>query len=540
MAGAKETPRQKLINLMYLVLLAMLALQVSSAIIEKFQSLNQSIEAANIDASVRSNELMQQINLKVENNKNNPKDVALQDKARLIKKHTSELVKYLQNSKAALIEKTGGYNEEGGLVGAKEEEEVAQYMLGPGESKDGEGYDMQNRINEYVNQLNDLMREAKIETSYHKIALDGKQDPAYKDHKDHSKKTFAQLNFDATPLVAALSVISEKESAIRAMELNALSLINNRIGGDNIPIDKIRPIVQAQSQYVVAGMEYDANMFMAAYSSSYTPKMTLGENQIDVDQLGSGKVNFRASAGNFNEQGLAKKTWKGTITYPKADGTDSTYIIEQDYYVVKPSIDVKSAAIQRLYKHCGNKLDIQVPALGPEYQPEFSGAGARLINEGVSQVTVVPNQNRVKINVKNKGVQIGSVKYQAVPLPAPLVKLKVGNRDVDPIQGVTTSTARRLYIEIKAEKDLQRLLPRDTRYRIKNATIQLARGKTGSAPVRFNSQNMSQKIRALASNARPNERFIIELIDVERKNFLNQWMPVKNLNERIFQVYISN
>lgn len=543
MAGGKETPRQKMINLMYLVLLALLALQVSSAIIEKFQSLNTSLENANINAEKRSNELMQQIKVAVMNNKNNPQDVMLKEKAKTIRVETNKLVKYLRNTKEALIQKTGGRAEDGSLVGAKEEEKVAEMMLGPGESKNGEGYKLKSTLDSYVQHMNALMEDAKLNNTFNLLALDGKEDPIYKNHENHRLKSFAQLNFEGTPLVAALAVISEKESVIRAMEMQALSQINSKIGGEIIPVDKVRPVVLTKSNYVVAGTAYEADLFMAAYSSSYTPKMTFENNDIIVNETGTGKIKFRADAGNYNAQGVAKKTWKGTITYPKADGGDSTYAIEQEYFVRKPVIQATFDAAPIVYKECGNKLDIQVPALGAEYNPVFTANGGRVIPKSGGKIVFIPSKssNKASIKIKNNGIDIpGKVDYQVKTLPAPSIKIKVGNRDVNANKGVTPNRARGLWIEIKATDEIIEKLPNDTKYRILEGEVVLAKGKTGKAPVSFNSSNMRQVLRQLATQSSDGQRIIIDLKKVQRKNYLNQWITVKNLEKRIFSVDILN
>ena len=108
MAGGKETPRQKLIGMMYLVLLALLALQVSSVIIEKFAFINASLEVAVQDAETRNAQILKRIKHSVEEGKNATDDVKIQEKAVLVRKNTQEVLAYIRTLKQALIEKTGG------------------------------------------------------------------------------------------------------------------------------------------------------------------------------------------------------------------------------------------------------------------------------------------------------------------------------------------------------------------------------------------------------------------------------------------------
>ena len=131
---------------------------------------------------------------------------------------------------------------------------------------------------------------------------------------------------------------------------------------------------------------------MAAYHSSLKPEMTFQENNIEVNEKGVAEIGFRASGGNYDNNGLLKKTWTGTIKYPKPGGGDSVYVVKYDYYVVKPVIQVQGEATSELYKSCGNVLNIQVPALGADYNPTFTATGATIKQTSVKgKIIVIPN-----------------------------------------------------------------------------------------------------------------------------------------------------
>lgn len=536
MAGGKETPRQKLIGLMYLVLLAMLALQVSSVIIEKFQMLNTSIEASNESSEKQSLAIMRRIDNAVENNKRSPKDVAVQEKAKLVRGEAQQLIQYIQKVKKQLIEKSGGI-EDGKLKGGKDEESVAQVMLGPEGRKKGEAFELQKKLNAYASYLNTIMKDIDVDKQFEKLALDAKEDPMFMNDPEQKRKSFAQINFEGTPLVAALAVLSEKEATLRGIEKEALSLLSEKIGGEIIPVDRVRPVVLSKSNYVVAGLDYEADLFMAAYSSSFKPNMTYQGKTLDVNETGVGGVKFRASSNAYDEKGVAKKIWKGTITYPKPGGGDSTYQIEQEYYVVKPAIQVVAASIQMLYKDCGNELDVQVPALGAEYNPTFSVTGARLINRPQKgKVVVVPSARNVTLNVVNNGAQIGNVKYKVKELPVPTVDARSNGRPIDPIQGITKNGLRGLKIICTADKSVSTLLPNDTRYFTKKCKVILAKGSRVKATAKFNGTD-TPPLRRLAEQAQSGDRVIIEVEQVARRNFQGRILPVR-MPKKIIQVMI--
>merc|ERR1712023_612134 len=110
-------------------------------------------------------------------------------------------------------------------------------------------------------------------------------------------------------------------------------------------------------------------MFIAASSSGITPTMTYDGKEIDVDASGQGSVEFTAISSTFDKEGLARKTYEAAISVTLPGGKDTTFTSEIEYFVVKPTIQIQSTAVQALYLRCGNNLDVQVPQLGVAYNP---------------------------------------------------------------------------------------------------------------------------------------------------------------------------
>lgn len=196
MAGGKETPRQKLIGLMYLVLLALLALQVSSAIMEKFIFLDDSIKHANEISHKNNNDIALSIKKTVEAEGNKDKDVLTM--AEKVRKEAEEILTTIGQVRKEMIEKTGGINEAGEYVGAKEETKIEEIMIG-GPNKNGKGYILKKELNAFSSDLNSILKQlapklgkdAKL-PELEDLALDGKDDPMFA--KNLSKKGRILLN----------------------------------------------------------------------------------------------------------------------------------------------------------------------------------------------------------------------------------------------------------------------------------------------------------------------------------------------------------
>ncbi len=518
MAGGKETQRQKMIGLMYLVLLALLALQVSSAIIDKFNFLNQSLEAANSGAINRNIAAVSGIQKSVSESGNKSKDVAVLDQAKLVRQETKELLDYLEGLKVALVDASGGKDADGNYPGAKEETKVESYMVGDNISKNGKGREMQEKLNAYAAKMSQISK-AK---DFPKLALDGSEHPLFQKDREQKRKSFAELNFAQTPMIAALAVISEKQARVATIEAEVLSELALAVGATEYKFDKLRAVARAESKVVAAGTKYNADMFISATSSAMNPTMKFKGQQVQVDANGVGKISFVASATNYDADGNSKQFWEGQITMKNPGGGDTTYTVREEYIVAKPVLSVQSASVSALYMNCGNDLDVQVPALGATYDPAFNATNATVIKGAKKgQVVLVPNSTKeVTLAVSSGGNAIGSQTFKVRRVPQPSLGVFVGNRPADIKNGEATAP-RSLLLRAIPDPSFEAALPNEARYAVTEAEIILAKGGRRPAGTKTSNSPMVD-LGQLAAQAESGDVFVIEVKKVVRKNFKDQ------------------
>ena len=534
MAGGKETPRQKMIGMMYLVLTALLALQVSSAIIQKFQFLDDSLQQA-VEVSNKANgETEAKIAKQV---KENPKDQYVLDRAQQVRAETSKLIGYIHSLRQSMIDTTGGREEDGSYKGAKEEELVAGMMVGTEGTKTAKGYILQAKLNDYVANVSKLVGndpESHLPSvPVRKIAMDGSEDPMFKNSPDHKKENFAQISFDHTPMVAALAVLSVKEADVRKIETEALEALARLVGASQIKFDNVFAVATAKSGVVAAGTEYEAELFLAASSSTTNPTMSRNGSPVPVEG-GKGKVKFKASATSYDAEGNSKQRWIGKITI-KNKGKDTTFEKTVEYVVARPVIQIQSASVNALYLRCGNELNVQVPALGATYNPAFTATGAAVKSGGQKGfIVVIPNNpTGVRLNVASGGTAIGYQDFKVRGIPKPTIQVLSGGKEVDQKNGMAAPGPRSLQVKAKADESFAQFLPKDARYSVTRWNVMLARGKRPVTQQNFSSEvaNLS----AIAAQAQTNDRLIIEVQEVYRTNFVNEKEKV-NIGTPIFTV----
>ena len=574
MAGGKETPRQKMVGLMYLVLLALLALQIGAEIMVKFQQLNDSMQFLVTESQKKSGDILDNIGKKVIDGGGKDRDKEVLKIATELHVSSKALIKQIEEYKGDLIIATGGYtySEDGkdtiGYKGMKDPDKTSQLLVGTGDkhelsasigdlkqtrkTKDGKGYawSLQVDLNAYIIELNKFnVRADKVlkgddfvnaktynNSRYAPLALDGKDDPIFVDQKSNKekiegakRKTFAVLNFDHTPMIAALSFLTEKQAKIAQFEGEVLAKLKNAVGASDFKFDKLDVMANADANTVAAGTKYKARIFLTASSDKIQPVISARGRKLKVTG-GIGEIEFTAGlpSGKPNKDGLYAASYVAKIEVPDPiTGKLKPYTKKVEYFVSKPVIQVKAGDINALYKDCGNPLNIQVPALGALYAPTFvvSGGSQRKGPKGKGSVIVIPNKATVSITVKSGGNTIGVEKFKVRLVPKPTIMATTRGKQINP-KGVLAPGPRKIVMKAIAEPGFKSALPKDAKFRITKWTATLVRGKRPVvSPKTF--KKPEGNLTSFAQKAKNGDRIMIEVKKVYRRTYTGKNVEVR-------------
>jgi gliding motility-associated protein GldM len=333
-------------------------------------------------------------------------------------------------------------------------------------------------------------------------------------NSDQKNKNFVELNFDQTPLVAALAVLSQIETEVAEVESKALGILAEKVGAEEFRVDQIEAMVSPESRVVTAGTSYRARLFVAASSSSSRPIMTSSESDVIVDESGIGNLEFVALANDFDERGRAKKVWIGTITLRTPSG-DSTFTVREEYEVARPSLQFRSKAIQALYYNCGNNIQVSVPELGNQFNPSITAKGGEVIEGTGGDITVIPTQREVIISVRNNGIFIGTEKFRVKPIPKPTLEIYNDRGPLDIRKG--GDKPRILRIRAIPDQDFAEFLPLDARYKVTKGEVILVRNGIARQTLKFDDDQVD--LSPMASLLIKGDRLIIDIKEVKRKNY---------------------
>ncbi|MCE7996523.1 MAG: gliding motility protein GldM [Roseivirga sp.] len=520
MAGGKETPRQRMIGMMYLVLTALLALQIKDTVLEKFALMEEGLGSSNSSYMAENNNTVSNITSEVANQGDKPEDVAVLESAKNVRALTTDVITFIDGMKEELeLGATGGdltKRKERSVL--KKYEEPSHYMV-----EKGNANILKEKLDQYNADMLGILQENAISRDWRTLALNANEMDLYKDNPEERKKGFADLNFYKTPLASTIAQLTFYQNQIYARESDALGELAAKVGATTFKgFDVISGTVLPVSNIVTAGTNFEAQLFLTAANSALAPEMTKDGQSLTVDDEGRGKVEFKASArdADYDANGLAKKTFKAEIKYNN-NGVEEVIPITHEYFVAKPTIQIGLNAVSALYLNCANNLKIDVPSLGPAYQPSFQVTGGKAVpgaNKG--DVMIAPNQRNIKIGVSSAGIFIDNVDFTARRAPLPTFKLQVNGKDYNASQGLNSAPAS-VTLFLSADAEFKAAYPDDARFFVTKGKIELARGSNAIKVIQIKDRTFSVNLAEIRSQARKGDRIVVEVEEVTRYNFEN-------------------
>jgi gliding motility-associated protein GldM len=426
MAGGKLSPRQRMIGMMYLVLTALLALNVSKEIINAFVTVNESLEASNKNTTNRNDRVYADFRKALEND---PKKVGpFNEKAQKIRQHSADMVKYIDDLKNEITIKVEGL-EKGAKVPStkdiarKDDYDVPTNML-CGDKADGRGFkatELKKKIEEFKSKA--IASLSVADQQAFKPRLDqllNTLDPKPADVRDN-KTTWEMANFYHNPVVATIALLTKFQADVRNVESEIINHLYTSIDAGSFKFDNLEARVIAPTSYVLNGQQYKADIFLAAFSSTSNPTITVGGSTIPVEN-GMGKSTVPAS-------GVGAKTWGGVLRVKDpATNQDKDYPFEATYITAPPASIVSADKMNVLYIGVPNPMSISVPGIPDNNVTVSVSGGVSLSKGGNSKYTATASTQgkamfSVSAKMDGKSVSMGSVEFRVKRIPDPVASV---------------------------------------------------------------------------------------------------------------------
>ena len=380
MAHGKETPRQKMIGMMYLVLTAMLALNVSKEAVEAFKKVDEGLTKTVANYIRKNSGTYMEFDRAAAENL--AKAGPYRDKAFELKQYADDVFNYIHDLKVEIITKAEGADSEALVDGVinihavnKIDENNIPSEILIGSDQNGKANNLKAMLNEYREFLlqtidgRNIAAEESIKSSLNT------DDPR---NLEGAVERWENANFQALPLVAVITILSKFQVDVRNAETEVLNFLYSQIDAASFKFNKLVPTVITNSNYIMSGNEYEAKVFIAATDTTKDPRIMVGNRRevagpggaktyemvgdyttLPLDESGRGIFRVRAS-----RTGDIK--WGGLIVMTAPDGTDISYPFDASYTVAVPNAVISPTAMNVLYKGVDNPIDVSVPGVGSD------------------------------------------------------------------------------------------------------------------------------------------------------------------------------
>lgn len=389
MASGKLSPRQKMINLMYLVFIAMLALNVSKEVITAFGVLNERLEESNTFTDERNASFMASLDLKAAEQPAKYADLA--KSAKEIKVLTDNFYTYLENLKKeskATVKDPTDYE-------VMDKSDFLDEKFFNGDRLEKAGQEFLNQINTYrdgvVNALGEGFDEIKTD-------LNQKFSTEDVTNRDGKKLGYLEYNYKLFPLITSIAKFSQLQNDAKNTEYQILSRMLQGELTEQVSLNSFETQLLTDRTAYYQGQTFDGKLVVGKIDSVSVPSRielqldgrTLSENDYT---LKGGVVQLKVPTGNAGEHKLS-----GTLFYQQ-DGEEVAVPVNKSYSVIsKPNAAVISAdKMNVVYRGVENPITISMPGV-PDNKIDATATGMQRIN-GTSYVMRPGTGREVTINV---------------------------------------------------------------------------------------------------------------------------------------------
>jgi gliding motility-associated protein GldM len=405
-----KEPRQKMINMMYLVLTAMLALNVSAEILNAFKVVNNSLQTSNDGLTVENSAIMQDIAAKAAANESKEKALIWQPRAQKAASYSKELYDYIEDLKDKL-KREAGYNPEKGDTTYKIDDLDAPIrLLGSESGGQGKGEELHQKLIKFKTDMLGINPEIEKEFAT-KLPLNLDKPKSEEGNGDLS---WSDSYFHMTPAIASLTILGKFQNDVKNSENDVVTFCQNQIGAVKVRFDKTGVIAGASASYVMPGDKLSIYAGVGAFSSASHPTITINGQTIDVD--GNGKATKDIVAG-----GSGTQTVKIGGSFKNQDGVSVPINETLTYVVGTPSgVAVSADKMNVLYimGSTPNPLTISGGAGSEKINATLTGGELKHIQGSAFEAfPKTPGEQSINVTIDGKTT---SKKFRVKYLPDPL------------------------------------------------------------------------------------------------------------------------
>lgn len=440
MSGGKQSPRQKMIGMMYLVLTALLALNISKEIINAFITIDDGLKLTNANFD-KKNEMTYMAFAKAYD-LDTVKAKVPYENAMKAKKLSADLCTYITGVRGKMVGLSAGFDASSKvgdtlrltlLEKPDDYDNPTNFMIGSDPADvTGEAKKLKETLIKYYENLEKLLPEKSQKNFAARIKPSIPTKEVYS--AEHEKMiSWEWYNFYHAPIVAAIAQMDRIINDVKNAEGDAVNELFASVNASDFKFDKLTAKVVAPTSYVFTGDHYTADVFVAAYNSTQNPVIYLGEfDSIKPFKLLSGTIDSTSvkvvsGLGKYDVQasGTGLQKWAGLIRVKKPDGAFESYPFKGEYMVAAPSAAIFLEKMNVFYIGVDNPITISAAGVAPSnLSPSLTGGTMRANGKAGSYIVNVTAGTEATLNIGAKlngsNKSMGSFKFRIKRVPDPV------------------------------------------------------------------------------------------------------------------------
>jgi gliding motility-associated protein GldM len=400
-----KEPRQKMINIMYLVLTALLALNVSSEILNAFKTVNRSLENTNVAVNKSTETILASLKEKTTQEETKERALIWYPKALAAQTASQELNAYLTDLKNKIMTRAGGNPNDPNQKYKEDNLDIVTRLM----IKEGEGKKLKAKLEQYSKTIRAI--DPSVDSAFKEPFIDLSDPPG----RDKKKRDWEVAYFHMVPTVAGLTILSKFQNDVKTTENKVVSYFHQKVGEVKVVFDAYAAIVGQNSTYLMPGQSIEIKAGVGAFSKAARPTISIGGNAAPL--LDSGFARATLPAGTNGAHSVPV-----TVRYfNQITGKEEVLNYDVKYVVGSANTSIALTEMNVLYSGWPNKVSIAASGAGDDKVNASISVGS-LAKEGNGNyiATVPAGAQEATITVTVDGKLMGAQKFRIRRIPDPV------------------------------------------------------------------------------------------------------------------------
>ncbi|MFZ9388902.1 MAG: gliding motility protein GldM [Chitinophagaceae bacterium] len=414
-----KEPRQKMINIMYLVLTALLALNVSSEILNAFKTVRRSLENTNTTVNQSTATILKSLEEKTTDPATKERADKWFPNAQKATGISQKLYDYIEGLKGKIISLAGGSLSDPTKTFKEDNLDIVTKLM----VKEGEGKKLKAMLEQYGKDIRAI--DPEIDSAFDRPFIDVSNPPG----RDGKTKDWEVAYFHMVPTVAGLTILSKFQNDIKTAENKVVTFCHQKVGEVKVVFDAYAAIVGQNSNYLMPGQELEIKAGIGAFSKAAQPTISIGGNTVPIGE--EGFALYKSQAG-----GVGSHTVPVRITYMnQVSGKMETLEKNVEYVVGSANASIALDKMNVLYIGVDNPVTIAASGGGDDkVQATLAGGGGTLTRVGpgkyVARVNQVTDDARITVSVEGKIAGAAQFRVRTIPDPVATVGGVMSNENM--------------------------------------------------------------------------------------------------------------